>query len=91
MSNYTKSNDDGMNELNFQTALHVLVHAHIREAVAVVQGAGAELVYVALIIPQHSFHSHCVPSVGSFHHRKGKKLLAVECGLLHPRLPPSRH
>lgn len=46
MSNYTKSNDDGMNELNFQTALHVLVHAHIREAVAVVQGAGAELVYL---------------------------------------------
>ena len=23
--------DDGMNELDFQTALHVLVHAHIRD------------------------------------------------------------
>ena len=32
--------DDGMNELDFQTALHVLVHAHIREAVAIVQGTG---------------------------------------------------
>ena len=46
-----QSNDDGMDELEFQTVLHILVHAHIRDAVAVVQGAGAELVYVACIVP----------------------------------------
>lgn len=67
----------------------ILVHAHIRDVAAIVQGAGTELVYVARIVPQHLFHSHCVPSVGSFHHRKGQKLSAVECGFLHPRFPPS--
>ena len=45
-----QSNDDGMDELEFQTVLHILVHAHIRDAVAVVQGAGAELVYVDLVL-----------------------------------------
>ena len=84
-----QSNDDGMDELEFQTVLHILVHAHIRDAVAVVQGAGAELVYVARIVAQHMFHSYCIPSVGSFHHRKGQKFSAVECGFLHPRFPPS--
>ena len=39
-----QGNDDGMNELDFQTALHVLVHADIGETVAIIQGAGAELV-----------------------------------------------
>ena len=28
--------DDGMYELDFQTALHVLVHAHIRDAIAII-------------------------------------------------------
>ena len=84
-----QGNDDGMNELDFQTVLHILVHAHIGDAVAVIQGADAELVYVVLIVPQHLLNSHCIPSVGSFHHRKGKKLSAVECRFLHPRLPPS--
>ena len=41
-----QGNDDGMNELDFQTVLHILVHAHIGDAVAVIQGADAELVYV---------------------------------------------
>ena len=75
-----QSNDDGMNELDFQTVLHILVHAHIGDAVAVIQGADAELVYVVLIVPQHLLHSHCIPSVGSFHHRKGKKLSPLNVG-----------
>lgn len=32
--------DDGMNELDFQSALHVLVHAHMRLAVFVVKRPG---------------------------------------------------
>ena len=51
-----QSNDDGMNELEFQTVLHKLVHAHIRDAVAIVQGAGTELVYVARIVPVSYTH-----------------------------------
>ena len=39
-----------MNELEFQTVLHILVHAHIRDVAAIVQGAGTELVYVARIV-----------------------------------------
>ena len=48
--------DDGMNELDFQSALHVLVHAHMGIAVLVIERPGAELKYVALVVPQHLLH-----------------------------------
>ena len=41
--------DDGLNELNFQSALHILVHAHMGITVLVIERPGAELEYVALV------------------------------------------
>ena len=71
--------DDGLNELNFQSALHILVHAHMGITVLVIERPGAELEYVALVIPQHLLHSLGVPAAGGVDYRKGQKLPAVKC------------
>ena len=43
--------DDGLNELNFQSALHILVHAYVRQTVFVIERARANLVDIAVVIP----------------------------------------
>ena len=75
-----QGNDDGMNELDFQTVLHILVHAHIGDAVAVIQGADAELVYVVLIVPQDLLHSHCIPAWAASITERGRSSLPLNVG-----------
>ena len=52
--------------------LHALVQTDIGVAVLVIQRPGAELVYVALVVPQDLFHGFSVPGAGGFDHRPGK-------------------
>ena len=49
--------DNGMNELDLQSALHVLVHPNMGLAVRIVKRPGAELIDIALIIPEYLIHS----------------------------------
>ena len=42
--------DNGMNELDLQSALHVLVHPDMGLAVRIVKRPGAELIDIALIV-----------------------------------------
>lgn len=42
-----------MNELDLQSALHVLVHPNMGLAVRIVKRPGAELIDIALIIPEY--------------------------------------
>ena len=46
-----QSNDDGMDELEFQTVLHILVYAHMGITGFVVEGSGTKLVHVVVIVP----------------------------------------
>jgi hypothetical protein len=72
-----------MNELDLQSALHVLVHPNMGLAVRIVKRPGAELIDIALIIPEYLIHSLRVPVTGGVNHRKRKKLLALVSGFLH--------
>ena len=63
-----------MNELDLQSALHVLVHPNMGLAVRIVKRPGAELIDIALIIPEYLIHSLRVPVTGGVDHRKRKKL-----------------
>ena len=65
-----------MNELDFQSVLHVLVHPNMGLAVRIVKLPGAELIDIALIVPEYLLHSLRVPVTGGVDHRKRKKLLA---------------
>ena len=78
--------DNGMNELDLQSALHVLVHSNMGLAVRIVKRPGAEL---ALIIPEYLIHSLRVPVTGGVDYRKRKKLLALVSGFLHTFNLPS--
>lgn len=88
-----------MNELDLQSALHVLVHPNMGLTVRIVKRPRAELIDIALIIPEYLIHSLRVPVMGGVNRRKRKKLLALvsgffipstslrhECGQLDPQL-----
>lgn len=45
--------DDRMDELDFQSALHVLVHPDMGLAVGIVERPGTELVDIALVVQSH--------------------------------------
>ena len=81
--------DNGMNELDLQSALHVLVHPNMGLAVRIVKRPGAELIDIALIIPEYLIHSLRVPVTGGVDYRKRKKLLALVSGFLHTFNLPS--
>jgi hypothetical protein len=78
-----------MNELDLQSALHVLVHPNMGLAVRIVKCPGAELIDIALIISEYPIHSLRVPVTGGINHRKRKKLLALVSGVLHTFNLPS--
>ena len=71
-----------MNELDLQSALHVLVHSDTGLAVGIVERPGTELVDIALIVPQYAIHGLGVTVTGGVNHRKRKKLLARVSGFL---------
>ena len=70
-----------MNELDLQSALHVLVHPNMGLTVRIVKRPGAELIDIALIVPEYLLHSPRVTVSGGVDHRKRKKLLAFVCRL----------
>ncbi len=55
--------DDGLNELDFQTALYVLVQALMGIAACVYELPGTELVYVASAVPKNLLHGLGVPGL----------------------------
>ena len=81
--------DNGMNELDLQSALHVLVHPNMGLAVRIAKRPGAELIDIALIVPEYLIHSLRIPVTGGVNHRKRKKLLALVSGFLHTFNLPS--
>jgi hypothetical protein len=78
-----------MNELDLQSALHVLVHPNMGLAVRLVKRPGAELIDIALIVPEYLIHSLRIPVTGGVDYRKRKKLLALVIGFLHTFNLPS--
>ncbi len=72
-----------MNELDLQTALHVLVNAHMRLTVRVVECPGTELVYVAIVMQQHKPHCFGIPGASCVDHRIRQRLPAFENGALY--------
>ena len=54
--------EDRGNELDFQTALHVLVQAHMGAAVLVIEFPGTQLAYVAFIVPQNPLLASASPA-----------------------------
>ena len=78
-----------MNELGLQSALHVLVHPNMGLTIRTVKRPGAELIDIALIIPEYLIHSLRVPVTGDVDYRKRKKLLALVSGFLYTFNLPS--
>jgi len=77
--------DDRMDELDLQSALHVLVHTDTGLAVGIVERPGTELVDIALIVPQYAIHGLGVTVTSGVDHRKRKKLFSFVFRLLHSR------
>jgi hypothetical protein len=77
--------DDRMDELDFQSALHVFIHPDTGLAVGIVKRPGTELVDIALIVPQYAIHGLGVTVTGGVDHRKRKKLFSFVFRLLHSR------
>ncbi len=69
--------DNGMNELDLQSALHVLVHPNMGLTVRIVKRPGAELIDIALIIPQYLIHSLRVPSRAASITERGRSSLPL--------------
>ena len=63
--------DDGLNEIDLQTALHILVTALMGIAACVYELPDTELVYVASAVPKNLLHGLGVPGLGRMDHRKG--------------------
>lgn len=80
---------DEENPEDLQSALHVLVHPNMGLTVRIVKRPGAELIDIALIIPEYPIHSLRVPITGGVDYRKRKKLLALVSGFLHTFNLPS--
>ena len=81
--------DNGMNELDLQSALHVLVHPNMGLTVRIVKRPGAELIDIALIVPEYLIHSLRIPVTGGVNHRKRKKPLPFLTVYLHTFNLPS--
>ena len=82
------SGGNGVNELDLQPAFHVLVNAHMRLTVCVVERPGTELVYVAVVMQQHKLHCFGIPSDSCVNHRIRQRHSAFETGLVQSRQPP---
>ena len=83
--------DDGLNELDFQTALHVLVQALVGKSACVIELPGTELVYVASVVPQNLLRGFGVSGLGRMDHRKGQQLSALVMGPFHLLSTSLRH
>ena len=75
--------ENGADQFIFQTAFHVLVQAGVGTAAFIVDCPGAELVYVALIVPQDLLHGISVPGAGRIAHRQRQQLSAFVVTALH--------
>ena len=67
--------DNRVNELDLQSALHVLVYSNMGLAVGIVERPGTELVDIALIVPQYAIHGLGVTVTGGVDHRKEEDAL----------------
>lgn len=63
----------------------------MRLAIFVVKRPGTQLVDIALVVPQYSFHGLGITGAGGLDHRKGQKLNAFVVGFFHPRLTSLWH
>ena len=61
--------DDGMNQFDLQSALHILVNADMRLSAAIIKRSGTQLVYVAVIIPQDTLHGCDITGAGCVDHK----------------------
>ena len=77
--------DDRMDELDFQSALHVFVHPDTGLDVEIVERRGTELVDIALVVSKYTLHGLGVTVTGGIDHRKRKKLFSFVFRLLHSR------
>ena len=66
-----------MNELDLQSALHVLVHPNMVLAVRIVKRPGAELIDIALIVPEYLLHSLRSPLQAASITERGRSSLPV--------------
>jgi len=82
------SGGNGVNELDLQSAFHVLVNAHMRLTVCVVERPGTELIYVAVVMQQHKLHCFGIPGDSCVNHRIRQRLSAFVIGLFQSRQPP---
>ena len=58
------------NQFDFQMAFHVLVYAHMRLTVLVIENACTELVDITSVMSQNLFNCIGVPSAGRANHRE---------------------
>ena len=77
--------DDRMDELDFQSALHVFVHPDTGLTVGIVERPATELIDIALVVPQYAVHGLGITVTGGVDHRKRKKLFSFVFRLLHSR------
>ena len=59
---------NSVNELDLQSALHVLVNADMRLTVCVIERPGTQLVYVAVVVQQHKLHCFGIPGASCVDH-----------------------
>ena len=69
--------ENGADQFVFQTAFHVLIQAGMGTVAFVVDRPGAELVYVALVVPQDLLHSVSIPGLGRVAHRQRQQFTAL--------------
>ena len=62
--------ENGANQFVFKAAFHVLVQTGVGTAAFIVDRSGAELVYVALVVPQDLLHSVSIPGLDRVAHRQ---------------------
>ena len=72
-----------MDELDFQSALHVLVHPNTGLAIRIVQCPGTELTDVALIVFQYTVYSLDISVAGGINYREWEKRFSFICRLLY--------
>ena len=82
--------ENGADELVFQAAFHVLVQAQMGTAAFIVNRPGAELVYVALVVPQDLLHSVSVPGAGRVAHRQRQQFPTLVAAAFHRLLTTFR-
>ena len=80
-----------MDQLDLQSALHILVNADMRLAAAVIERPGTQLIDIAVIMLQDTLHGFGVTGAGRVDHKIRQRAFALVTGLLHPRLTSLRH